>query len=154
MDTKTQERYAKAMQRFINEVEEKIEGKVEDWLNDNPYWEFDDEDEHGHRVFRCPPTRSSDAREALSEDFIVSGEEVEHKNCTDFFEFVINEIYGFPMGNRNPYREQPKTIEPEIKEAFVDHCRQSLTPTEQAIAEINKGTATFIDEICGVKRND
>lgn len=99
MDAKTQERYAKAMQRFINEVEEKIEGKVEDWLNENPYWEFDDEDEHGHRVFRCPPTRSSDAREALSEDFIVSGEEVEHKNCTDFFEFVINEIYGFPMGS-------------------------------------------------------
>lgn len=146
MDAKTQERYAKAMQRFINEVEEKIEGKVEDWLNENPYWEFDDEDEHGHRVFRCPPTRSSDAREALSEDFIVSGEEVEHKNCTDFFEFVINEIYGFPMGNRNPYREQP-VEEPE-------HAVLPLTQTEKMIAEINKGTAAFIDEICGVSRND
>ena len=146
MDAKTQERYAKAMQRFIKEVEEKIEGKVEDWLNENPYWEFDDEDEHGHRVFRCPPTRSSDAREALSEDFIVSGEEVEHKNCTDCFEFVINEIYGFPMGNRNPYREQP-VEEPE-------HAVLPLTQTEQAIASINKGTAAFIDEICGVSRND
>ena len=146
MDIKTQERYAKAMQRFISEVEEKIENKVEDWLSDNPYWEFDDVDEHGHRVFRCPPTRSSDAREALSEDFIVSGEEVEHKDCTDFFEFVINEIYGFPMGNRNPYREQP------IEEQ--EHAVLPLTPEEKVIADINKGTAAFIDEICGVKKND
>lgn len=146
MDIKTQERYAKAMQRFISEVEEKIENKVEDWLSDNPYWEFDDVDEHGHRVFRCPPTRSNDAREALSEDFIVSGEEVEHKDCTDFFEFVINEIYGFPMGNRNPYREQP------IEEQ--EHAVLPLTPEEKVIADINKGTAAFIDEICGVKKND
>ena len=146
MDIKTQERYAKAMQRFISEVEEKIENKVEDWLSDNPYWEFDDVDEHGHRVFRCPPTRSSDAREALSEDFIVSGEEVEHKDCTDFFEFVINEIYGFPMGNRNPYREQP--IEDQ------EHAVLPLTPEEKVIADINKGTAAFIGEICGVKKND
>lgn len=146
MDIKTQERYAKAMQRFISEVEEKIENKVEDWLSDNPYWEFDDVDEHGHRVFRCPPTRSSDAREALSEDFIISGEEVEHKDCTDFFEFVINEIYGFPMGNRNPYREQP------IEEQ--EHAVLPLTPEEKVIADINKGTAAFIDEICGVKKND
>lgn len=146
MDIKTQERYAKAMQRFISEVEEKIENKVEDWLSDNPYREFDDVDEHGHRVFRCPPTRSSDAREALSEDFIVSGEEVEHKDCTDFFEFVINEIYGFPMGNRNPYREQP------IEEQ--EHAVLPLTPEEKVIADINKGTAAFIDEICGVKEND
>lgn len=144
MDIETQERYAKAMQRFIKEVEEKIEGKVEDWLNENPYWEFDDEDEHGHRVFRCPPTRSNDAREALSEDFIVSGEEVENKNCTDFFEFVIHEIYGFPMGNRNPYRKQPV----EGSERAV----LPLTPIEKAIADINKGTANFINELCGVSK--
>lgn len=145
MDAKTQERYAKAMQRFINEVEEKIEGKVEDWLNDNPYWEFDDEDEHGHRVFLCPPTRSSDAREALSEEFIASGEDVEHKNCADFFGFVINEIYGFPMNLNNPYREQP--IE-QPKPAV-----QSLTAEEKTIAAINKGTANFINELCGVQND-
>lgn len=145
MDAKTQERYAKAMQRFINEVEETIEGKVENWLNENPYWEFDDEDEHGHRVFRCPPTRSSDAREALSEDFVMSGQDVEHLDCSNFFEFVINEIYGFPIGNRNPYRE--KTVEEP------EHAATDLTDEEKTIAVINKGTANFINELCGVKND-
>lgn len=146
MDPKTQERYAKAMKLFIEAVEKNIEDKVQDWLNDNPYWEFDDEDERGHRIFRCPPTRSSDAREALSEDFVMSGCNVEHTDCTSFFEFIINEIYGFPMDKRNPFNE--KTIE----ELYCNN--QSLTPEEKAIAAINKGTADFINELCGVSKND
>ena len=132
MDIKTQERYAKAMQRFINEVENKIENKVEDWLNNNPYWEFDDE---------VRPGGVGDLEVCLA----VSGEEVEHKDCSNFFEFVINEIYGFPMGNRNPYREQP-VEEPE-------RAVLPLTPQEKAIADINKGTAAFINELCGVKND-
>lgn len=145
MDAKTQERYAKAMQRFIEEVENKIEDKIPDWLNENPYWEFDDEDEHGRRIFRCPPTRSNDARRALSEEFISSGEEVEHHSCANFFEFVIGEIYDLPMSNRNPYREQPVETQ---KRADLP-----LTAEEKAIAAINKGTANFINELCGVSND-
>lgn len=144
MTNDKKERYAKVMQHFINEVENAIEDKIPEWLNDNPYWEIDDEDENGHRIFRCPPTRSKDAREALSEEFVSSGEDVEHKSCVYFFEFIINELYGFPMSKKNPYREQP------VEETKGDVL--PLTPTEKAIAAINKGTANFINEICGVSK--
>ncbi len=144
MNSDKKELYAKAMQRFIKEVEKQIEDKIPDWLNSNPYWEFDDEDENGHRIFRCPPTRSSDAREALSEEFVSSGEDVEHNSCVYFFEFVINEIYGFPMTKSNPYREQP------VEETKRDTV--PLTAEEKVIAAINKGTANFINELCRVSK--
>lgn len=131
MTPETQERYAAAMQLFINHVEAAIEDKTSDWKDKNPYWEIDGDDGLPER---CPPTTSQDARESLTDEFISSGENVEIASCADFFEFVVNEIYGFGIGDKNPYKT------PKNKE---------LTAEERAIASINIGTANFINELCG-----
>lgn len=132
MDINTQKRYAEAMKIFIDSVQNSIEDKIDDWKNENPYWEIDGDDglpEH------CPATNNNDARVALSDDFVSSGENVENVDCVDFFEFVINEIYGFGIKSKSPYRTN---LENKV-----------LTPEEKAIAAINLGTANFINELCG-----
>lgn len=132
MDIKTQERYAAAMKRFIDQVETAIEDKISDWKDKNPYWEIDGDD--GHPA-HCPATTNQDARESLTEDFISSGQNVENVDCFFLFEFVVNEIYGFGLHKDNPYRTKKES--------------NPLTNEEKAIAAINVGTANFINELFG-----
>lgn len=106
----TDKQKVKAFDLFLKQAEQNIEDKIPDWLNENPYWDIDDEDANGNKKHRCPPTNTSDARTALCEIFISSGEDLGYG---DFFEFIVYAIFGDQMSKNNTYRETAKE-DPEI----------------------------------------
>lgn len=127
----TNEQKIKAFDLFLKQVEKKIEDEVPDWLNENPYFEVDDEDYNGNRTFRHPPTNTSDARSALCESFVDQGSDI---GFGDFFEFIVYALYGETMSKDNPYRELSKSQE------------KMNTATEVAVS-IAKFQQTMLDDI-------
>lgn len=101
----TDKQKAKAFDLLLRQVEQNIEDKIPDWLNENPYWDIDDEDTNGNKTHRCPPTNTADATGSLCESFVSSGEDLGYG---DFFEFVVYAIFGEPMSKSNAYREIEK----------------------------------------------
>lgn len=112
MDNRRKERLAKVMDKFLLTLEARIEEKIPDWKNENPYNEEHDYDhETGKKTCRTWPTTSDDAREDMSADFIASGEDTEILDCSDFFEYCIFEIYGTYTNIKNPYFRIFKEVE-------------------------------------------
>lgn len=135
MNNEQKERYAAAMKILLDNIEEHIEDKISDWLNENPYWEIDGDDGLPER---CPRTTKADARESLTEDFISSGDDI--SPCMfNFFQFCIGEIYGYAMDKNNPYRA-----------AYVQKPQpQQLTPYEQTIMRANQIHKDFFKNLLG-----
>ena len=142
----TTEQKAKAFDLFLKQVEENIENEIPNWLDENPYWEIDDEDCNGDRTFRCPRTTEADAREALIESFTSQGDDLGYG---DFFEYVIYCIYGEPMSKTNKFRETKeeapkveKKEEANPMETIIKGQKQMLdmifAPLEQSIERASK----------------
>lgn len=137
MNNEQKERYAAAMKILLDNIEEHIEDKISDWLNENPYWEIDGDDGLPER---CPRTTKADARESLTEDFISFGENI--SPCMfNFFQFCIGEIYGYAMDKNNPYRAA--YVQKPLKSAPV------LTPYEQTVVRTNQLCANIFNDIMG-----
>lgn len=152
MSNKNTDIFTQAFQMFCKQVENSIEEEIPNWLDENPYWEIDDEDCNGNRTFRYPPTNRSDARSALCESFIEQGEDM---GFGDFFEFVLYHIYGEAMSKNNVFRQliqKPEENKPEEKkpapaevnpmEAVLKSQKQMLdmmfAPLEKAIERAAK----------------
>lgn len=152
MSNKNTDIFTQAFQMFCKQVENSIEEEIPNWLDENPYWEIDDEDCNGNRTFRYPPTNRSDARSALCESFIEQGEDM---GFGDFFEFVLYHIYGEAMSKNNVFRQLIQKLEenkPEEKkpapaevnpmEAVLKSQKQMLdmmfAPLEKAIERAAK----------------
>jgi hypothetical protein len=117
MESKTDTfyRYGKVLDKFIDQVRDRIEDDIPSWLDENPYWEIDGDD---GRVESCPRTTKADAREDLCESFVREGEDI---SCGDFFEFVVSEAFNIAMSKNNIFREKKdvpvhndKTFEKQI----------------------------------------
>jgi len=137
MTEEQKERYAAAMEILLNKIEDHIEGKIPDWLNENPYWEIDGDNGLPER---CPRTTAADARESLTDDFIVQGDNIE-PYMFDFFQFCIGEIYNVAMDKDNPYRA-----------AYAKKAQKAapvLTPYEQTVVRTNQLCANIFNDIMG-----
>lgn len=88
------ERYAKAMEILLSQINDIVEDTVPDWLNNNSFW-------YDKRATK------KDAREDLFEQFIENAGDDLH----DFAEFVAYELNDMPMSKNNPfvkvYEERP-----------------------------------------------
>lgn len=140
----TTEQKAKAFDLFCQQVEKSIEDEIPNWLDENPYWEIDDEDCNDNRIFRCPRTTTADAREGVTETILNQADDM---GFYDFFEFVIYCIYGEPMRKENKFREQkeekkPAQAEVNPMEAVLKSQKQMLdmmfAPLEKAIERAAK----------------
>lgn len=138
----TTEQKAKAFDMFCNQVEQYIEDEIPSWMNENPYWEIDDEDCNGNRTFRCPPTTESDAREDLFASFVANGEDL---TFGDFFEFVLFAQYGEAMSKDNKFRSilTPKTS--------TSNDRPKNDPVIEAMLKTQK---YMLDGIFGERKNN
>ena len=110
------EQKSRAFDMLCNQVRKSIEGEIPNWLNENPCFEVDDEDQNGNRSFHYPKTTENDARSALCESLLNQADDM---GFYDFFEFVLHEVYGEPIRPQNAYREketpfQTKNIMNEI----------------------------------------
>ena len=140
MSNKNTDIFTQAFQMFCKQVENSIEEEIPNWLDENPYWEIDDEDCNGNRTFRYPPTNRSDARSALCESFIEQGEDM---GFGDFFEFVLYHIYGEAMSKNNVFRQliqKPEENKPEEK-------KPEPTPEENATLSLIKFQKHVLDKI-------
>lgn len=133
--TERQARLCAAMEMLLQEVGDRIEEKIPDWLDKNPYWEIDGDD---GRPERCPRTTRADAREDLYDEFISSGDDI---GLYNFFDFVASELTDKPMKKNNPYRGVYHRPQPK------------LTPYEETIKRTNDLCANIFNDILGV-RND
>ncbi len=118
------EQKAKAFDLLLKQVEQSIEDEIPNWLNENPYWDIDDEDCFGNKTHRCPPTNTTDAREALCESFVSQGEDA---GLGDFFEYVIYCIYGEPMSKNNVYRDIKEEAKQEVSDRIKAEGEASLS---------------------------
>lgn len=115
-------RLGKALEKFIEQVQNNIEEKIPDWLNENPYWEIDGDDGLPER---CPRTTSADAREELCDNFIAEGDNLGYG---DFFEFVVSEAFDVSMNRKNIYRETKRS-------------------SEEQVNDLNQKTAEFVNKL-------
>lgn len=124
-----QELYANAMNCIIDDVAESVNQKMIEWLEKNPYWEIDDEDKNGNRIFHCPRTSSEDAREAVCEEMVESAYEM---GCRDIVEFILHEAVGYDMSNDNKFKILlKKQLDGKIQIASAKEFFDSLTGTKQ-----------------------
>ena len=91
---------AKVFDLLCEQISQRVEEKISDWLHENPFWEIDDEDTRHY-----PSTTRDDAIDAICEDIL---EKADNIGLYDFFEVVLSESCSYPIGKGNKYIEKIK----------------------------------------------